>query len=113
TTKRNSKFLQFDSGPDNDRLLIFSSVDRLHLLKNCEELLVDGTFKLTPTIFYQLYAMHVIYWNAGIPVVFALLPNKNQQTYQSLINELVELCPLWNLKPIMMDFVGLRFPFTK
>ncbi|CAF1635202.1 unnamed protein product, partial [Didymodactylos carnosus] len=103
TTKRNSKFLQFDSGPGNDRLLIFSSVDQLQLLDNCEELLVDGTFKVTPTVFYQLYTMHVAYRNAVIPAVFALLPNKNQQTYQRLINELAELCPLWNPKSIMME----------
>ncbi|CAF4553019.1 unnamed protein product, partial [Didymodactylos carnosus] len=104
TTKRNSKFLQFDSGPGNGRLLIFSSVDQLQLLDNCEELLVDGTFKVTSTIFYQLYTMHVTYRNAVIPVVFALLPNKNQQTYQRLINKLAELCPLSNPKSIMMDF---------
>ncbi|CAF1600090.1 unnamed protein product [Didymodactylos carnosus] len=48
--------------------------------------------------------MHVAYRNAVIPVVFAVLPNKNQQTYQRLINELAELCPLWNPKSIMMDF---------
>ncbi|CAF4637691.1 unnamed protein product, partial [Didymodactylos carnosus] len=59
---------------------------------------------VTPTIFYQLYTMHVAYRNTVIPVVFALLPNKNQQTYRRLINELTELCPLWNPKSIMMDF---------
>ncbi|CAF1284973.1 unnamed protein product [Rotaria sordida] len=104
TTKRNNKFLQFDSGPGNDRLIIFSSADQLQLLDNCEELLVDGTFKVTPTIFYQLYVMHVVYRKAVIPVIFALLPNKTQQTYQRLINELVQICPAWNPKSIMMDF---------
>jgi hypothetical protein len=46
TTKRNTLFLQFDSGSGNDRILIFSSTDQLDLLGNCDELLVDGTFKV-------------------------------------------------------------------
>ncbi|CAF3339026.1 unnamed protein product [Rotaria socialis] len=76
TTKRNSLFLQFDSDPGNDRIIIFASAEQLQLLESGEQLLVDGTFKVTPSIFYQLYAMHVVYRNAVLPVVFALLPNK-------------------------------------
>ena len=48
--------------------------------------------------------MHVVYRNAVIPVVFALLPNKTQHTYQRLINKLLELRPQWKPKSIMMDF---------
>ena len=48
--------------------------------------------------------MHVVYRNAVLPVVFALLPNKTEQTYRRLINKLSELCPSWNPKSIMMDF---------
>ncbi|CAF4297785.1 unnamed protein product [Rotaria magnacalcarata] len=104
TTKRNSLFLQFDSGSGNDRIIIFASAEQLQILENCEQLLVDGTFKLTPSIFYQLYAMHVVYRNTVLPVVFALLPNKTQQTYRRLIDKLSEICPSWSPKFIMMDF---------
>ncbi|CAF2090872.1 unnamed protein product [Rotaria magnacalcarata] len=104
TTKRNSLFLQFDSGSGNDRIIIFASAEQLQILENCEQLLVDGTFKVTPSIFYQLYAMHVVYRNTVLPVVFALLPNKTQQTYRRLIDKLSEICPSWSPKFIMMDF---------
>ncbi|CAF3717843.1 unnamed protein product [Rotaria socialis] len=97
-------FLQFDSGPDNDRIIIFASVEQLQFLESGEQLLVDGTFKVTPSIFYQLYAMHVVYGNVVLPVVFALLPNKTQQTYRRLIDKLSKICPLWSPKFIMMDF---------
>ncbi|CAF3860645.1 unnamed protein product [Rotaria sp. Silwood1] len=103
-TKRSNEFLQFDSGPGDDRIIIFSTLEQLQLLENCEQLLVDGTFKVAPAIFYQLYAMHIVYRNAVIPVVFALLPNKNQSTYHRLLDKLKELCPLWHPKSIMMDF---------
>ncbi|CAF5135700.1 unnamed protein product, partial [Rotaria sp. Silwood1] len=82
-TKRSNEFLQFDSGPGDD---------------------LDGTFKVAPSICYQLYAMHIVYRNAVIPIVFALLPNKNQSTYHRLLDKLKELCPLWHPKSIMMDF---------
>lgn len=47
TTKRNNKFLQYDSGPGNDRIIIFSSVEQLKILEGCDQLLVDGTFKVS------------------------------------------------------------------
>ena len=59
---------------------------------------------MVPKIFYQLYAIHVVYRNAVIPVVFAVLPNKTQDTYQRLISKLHELRPEWKLRSIMMDF---------
>ena len=45
-TKRNDKFLEYDSGSGNDRFIIFSSHEQLQLLDNGEQLLVDGTFKV-------------------------------------------------------------------
>ena len=48
--------------------------------------------------------MHVVYRDAAIPVIFALLPNKTQSTYRHLIEKLCELCPSWNPKYLMMDF---------
>ncbi|CAF1978063.1 unnamed protein product [Rotaria magnacalcarata] len=48
--------------------------------------------------------MHVVYRNAVLLVVFALLHNKTQHTYRRLIDKLSEICPLWSPKFIMMDF---------
>lgn len=47
--------------------------------------------------------MHVVSRSAVIPVVFALLPNKTQQTYRRLIEKIIELCPLFNPKSVMLD----------
>ncbi|CAF1040298.1 unnamed protein product [Didymodactylos carnosus] len=104
TTMRHDKFLQFDSGPGDNRLIIFSSTDQLKILEDTEEVFIDGTFKVTPVIFYQLYTIHGVYRNNVFPLVFALLPDKYQRTYQRIINELVHICPLWNPKSIMVDF---------
>jgi len=36
------------------------------------------------------------------PIVFAVLADKQQQTYQRLINEFKNLCPSWNPKLILV-----------
>ncbi|CAF1321107.1 unnamed protein product [Didymodactylos carnosus] len=102
-TLRNNQLLQFDTGPGSDRIIIFSSNRQLRLLEDTKHILVDGTFRVTPTMFYPLYVIHVLYKDSVIPTIFALLPNKTHQTYQQL-NEIVQHCPWWNPDYITMDF---------
>ena len=45
-----------------------------------------------------------MYQGVIVPVVFALLPNKKQQTYHHLTDKLSEICLPWNPKFITMDF---------
>ncbi|CAF4381539.1 unnamed protein product [Rotaria socialis] len=61
---RNDTFLQFDSEPRDHRLIIFSSPEQLKILKETEEILIDGTFKVTPVIFTQLYTIPGVYQNS-------------------------------------------------
>ncbi|CAF1570863.1 unnamed protein product [Rotaria magnacalcarata] len=44
-TIRNDAFMQFDSGPGDHRLVIFSSLEQLKILEETEKILIDGTFK--------------------------------------------------------------------
>ena len=62
------------------------------------------SIQVTPTIFTQLYTIHRVYRGNFFPLVFAILADKQQQTYQRLINELLILCPSWNPKSVMVDF---------
>lgn len=121
-TIRGEPFLQFDSGPGNQRILIFASNEQLSILEETEHILIDGTFKVrslivnemnerkhllikvAPTIFTQLYSIHGVYRNSVIPLVFALLSDKQESTYQKLIEALQVLCPSWNPKTVMADF---------
>ena len=48
---------------------------------------MDGTFKLCPEIFYQIYIIHALNNNQVFRHVFALLPNKNEDTYNRLFRE--------------------------
>ena len=49
-TIRSENFLQFDSGPGDHRILIFASSNQLDILSKSEEILIDGTFKVSISI---------------------------------------------------------------
>ena len=42
---------------------------------------MDGTFKCCPTIFKQIYTMHIKLFNQFFPVLMAFLPDKREVTY--------------------------------
>lgn len=66
TTSRKKNFLLYDSaahGDDDDpqskkRLVIFGTQENLDILKLCETIAMDGTFKIVPPLFKQLFTMH-------------------------------------------------------
>lgn len=97
-------FLLFDSGPNEQRILIFSTDRNLTFMESCEHWYVDGTFRCTPLLFGQLYTIHGIQYSNVIPSVFALLPNKTQATYSRLFRELKTLRPRLRPTTIMVDF---------
>lgn len=88
----------------DDRILIYASPEQLHVLQSSEDFLVDGTFKIVPEIFYQLFIIHAVYRRHVIPVVFALLRKKSTDTYDRLIDEILKVAPNWSPIRVMMDF---------
>ena len=57
TTNKVDSFLIYDSGPTNDRILIFATQKNLDILVQSEHWYADGTFKTVPSIFGQLRAV--------------------------------------------------------
>lgn len=88
----------------DDRILIFASPEQLHILQTADDFLVDGTFKVVPEIFYQLFIIHAVHRRHIVPVVYALLRRKNADTYRRLIDEVLKIAPDWSPLSIMMDF---------
>ena len=62
---------------------MFASNVGLDLLLLHKQWFGDGTFKNVPSIFYQLYVIHVRWYetNKTIPVVYVLMNGKNKQDY--------------------------------
>jgi|UniRef100_A0A2S2Q556 hypothetical protein len=102
--KNGRRFLQYDSGSSDDRILIFFTKENLELMIKCNNWFVDGTFKSSPILFTQIYTIHVLTAHLLTSTVYALLPNKSQNTYVSLLNQLKKIKPTLLPKSIMSDF---------
>jgi hypothetical protein len=99
------EFLIHDSGVGENRLLVFGDRDLLAALGTAKVWLADGTFKVVPTLFYQLYTVHFEFpGGLNPPAVYCLLPNKSQATYQRLVSILKNLLPNAAPQLILIDF---------
>ena len=65
---------------------------------------VDGTFKISPRLFSQVYIIMTQKFRGVIPVLYALLPNKQRVTYSRLFTMIKECEPTVNPKSIICDF---------
>ena len=107
-TSNGGEFLVFDSGVrDSGRIFIFASEQGRQFLAESEHWYADGTFKVCPELFFQLYTVHGQRGSRIFPCVFALLPNKIEPTYTRFVRELFNILnnigdP--NLVDILIDF---------
>jgi len=104
-TLAGERFLIFDSGVgDHDRIFIFASEIGIQLLSETEHWYADGTFKVCPEVFYQLYTLHAQSGGSIFPCVFALLPNKTEGTYRRFFEHIFNQINHNNLQDILFDF---------
>ena len=52
-----------------------------------EQWYADGTFKVSPELFFLLYTIHGEQRGSIFPYVFGLLPNKTEATYTRFFRE--------------------------
>ena len=110
-TAREEDFLLVDTGQnDQNRLVTFATVGNLEKLCEADTIYIDGAFKASPRLFYQLFTVHAVYDGQHFPFVYALLPNKTTITYNRFFTKLKECC--WkmaftfNPSVILSDFEG-------
>ncbi|KAK3913903.1 FLYWCH-type zinc finger-containing protein 1 [Frankliniella fusca] len=75
-----------------NRIIIFSTRDCLRKLCTSDTWLLDGTFKVSPGLFTQLFTIHGIFRGAAFPFVYALLPNKEQVSYTTVLEVVLDKC---------------------
>ena len=100
-----TSFVLFDSGPGTDRLIIFGDKILLDGLGRATTWLADGTFKVVPDLFFQLYSIHFQFVGGSNPAaIYCLLPNKTRLTYQRVMELLKLLIPSAAPTTILTDF---------
>lgn len=98
------QFLLFYSGFEEKRVIVFSTASNLDFLDKSSKWHMDGTFSAAPFLFSQLFTLHAVSGSSTVPVVFALLPNKSQETYLKLAFAVKSLKPSLNPTNLMADF---------
>ena len=108
---------------EQDKIIIFSTIENLHTLAAATDIYIDGTFYTFPQLFYQIFTIHAMKFSRQFPLAYCLLPNKTQETYERTFNLLKQKCAELHIElnptTIMSDFelaiiqaVQLTFPLT-
>ena len=84
-TATGDRFLLFDDNTETDRLIAFATTESLAHLSAANTFYCDGTFYTCPSMFRQIYSIHIQIDGTMTPVVYALLPNKSKIIYTILI----------------------------
>lgn len=110
---QSENFLIADSGQEDDRILIFGRQSWLVFLRDSEVWYADGTFKMSPPLFYQVYAIMARRHGGVFPVLYALLPNKRRVTYDRMFQMINALLPGLQPKGIYCDYEHAAFSAMK
>lgn len=78
-TKKNENFIIFDSGPAKDRILIFGTSKNLEYLSASSDWYADGTFKVTPPLFEQVYTIHALSFGKVFPAILLYYQTKRKK----------------------------------
>ena len=88
--------------------IIAYSTKKLLKIFNQRKASGDGTFKICPSLWKQLYIVMVKFGNSWIPVVYALLPDKCKETYFTFFymvkKQIKDMKLKFNLDSIRTDF---------
>lgn len=94
-----------DSDTDGGRVVIFATNEMLNLLKYNRNWMADGTFKVSPTFFLQLYTIHAILGRDNVmPCIYALLTGKTRCLYDKMWEVITNKIPGLNPTSCTTDF---------
>jgi len=70
-----------DDVEDEQRIIIFATRENLMELGRSTTWFCDGTSQVCPFLFTQLFTIHGRHHNVAFPLLYALLPNKEERSY--------------------------------
>lgn len=116
-TINDENFLLHSSPTKN--LLIFGTVNNMEMLCQSSHWMGDGTFYIVPCIFEQLFTLFGYIHEVYYPLIYVLLSDKKQSSYEQMLEGILEICNKQNVDPpehfiIHLDYeVASSNAFTK
>ncbi|KFD49108.1 hypothetical protein M513_10050 [Trichuris suis] len=99
------RFLLYDSGlGDEQRVLIFGRQSAGEWSSRMKNIHADGTFRIAPRQFAQVYVIMAERGGFVLPVLYALLPNKQELTYRRMFEGIKATWPQFDPETITLDF---------
>ncbi|KFD65998.1 hypothetical protein M514_03176 [Trichuris suis] len=99
------RFLLYDSGlGDEERILVFGRQSAGDWSSRMKNILADGTFRIAPPRFAQAYVIMAERGGFVLPVLYALLPNKQELTYRRMFEGIKATWPQFDPETITLDF---------
>ena len=92
------------AGEGNQKSFIFSRNDLVEIFSNSSNIQADGTFKVVPHLFCQLYTIYCDFHGLVTPVFYILMPNKERATYELVLRKILTIVPDVNIQRLTMDF---------
>ena len=83
-TLKGERFLLFET-PGSEKIVCFATDDMLKKLCESPIVIMDGTFRVAPLLFSQLYTLHGQYRGGIFCFMYLLLPNKRRETYEEVL----------------------------
>jgi len=84
--------------------MIFGRNNHRNWVQDMDRVFIDGTFTLAAPLFSQVFMILTKRAEYVFPVMYALLPNKRQDTYDGLFGLIKTIWPLFNPTSISLDF---------
>ena len=101
------------------RIILFATNQTLRLLARASAISCDGTFKMCPKLWGQLFIVcGQLTKDIWIPLAFGFLPDKKKQTYRAFFNQLKDamdqIGESLSAEYVMCDFeIGIRSSLRK
>ena len=91
-TKDGRNFLIDDNTDTSTRIIVWGSDICIAHLAESDVWMMDGTFKITPPMFYQLYVIRAPLEDTSVSCVYAIMTGKSYETYRQLLTIVMEKC---------------------
>ena len=82
-----------------DNIHVLATDQNLEILAEADEWYMDGTFKVSPRLFHQVYTIHAFKYGQQFPLVYCLLPGKSEEVYAKLFSIIAEAMGNLQLQP--------------